>query len=184
VDDLLREFLREVTGAPARFAAELLQSVILLAIIWWAGRRWLGRRLAERQAEIATAVAEAAAAEREYPRIQEEARAVAAGVEPEKAAIARAAAERAEQERRAALDRLEAEARQVVTQARQTIESEKRRVLREASDRLAILTTETARRYLDEMLSASELHGLTQKAILESLQEMERGAPPPGTGVP
>jgi hypothetical protein len=62
------------------------------------------------------------------------------------------------------------------------VESEKERVRREASGRLLQLTTEAARRYLDEMLTETERRTVSQQAILASLQEMERGVPPGDAG--
>jgi F0F1-type ATP synthase membrane subunit b/b' len=71
---------------------------------------------------------------------------------------------------------MEAEAEEILAQARQTVEREKERFSRETGARLVQLTAETVLRYIDEMLTESERRALTQKAILASLGQMERGA--------
>jgi F0F1-type ATP synthase membrane subunit b/b' len=182
MQELLREVLREITAEPLRFVAEVLQSALLLGILIVAGRRFVGKRLVERQARIARELAEAETAERDGARLREEAGAAAARVAAEGAEAARALREQTNTERSASLAQLETEAREIVAQARQRVESEKERVRREASGRLLQLTTEAARRYLDEMLTETERRTVSQQAILASLQEMERGVPPGDAG--
>jgi F0F1-type ATP synthase membrane subunit b/b' len=93
----------------------------------------------------------------------------------------RAARERAGSERAAAGAQIEGEAREIITKARETVEAEKSRVVRETANRLIQLTTETTRRYLDEMLSESERRDLMQRAILAGVDELGPEAPP-GSG--
>jgi len=172
MEELLREVLHEITAEPARFVAEVVQSAVLLAVLAWAGRKALRRRLAARRERIAADLASADAAEQESVRLREEGQAVAARAAQEPGAILQAAQERAAQERAAATNRIEAETREIVAGARQRVEEDKQRIRREASARLIRLTTETARRYLEEMLSEAERRALTQKAILETLEEI------------
>jgi len=178
MEELLRGVLHGITLEPARFLAEVVQSALLLVIIGWAGGRYVRGRLAERRERIAGELARAEAAERDSVRFREEARAAAARGEAEAPAVVRTAREQAEHEREASIARSDTEAEQMIVQARDTVEREKNRILGESSERLIHLTTETARRYLDEMLTEGERRALTQKAILESLEEMERGSPP------
>ncbi len=166
-----------------RFLAEAAQSILLLGVIGWVGRGFVRRQLMERQARVAADLAATEAAEQECARMREEAAAVAARATQEAPGILSAAKEQAEKDRQAAIAQVEAEARQLVTQAEQTVESEKSRVVREASDRLTRLTAETARRYLDEILTESQRRALIQKAILDSLEEMAKGTPPRNAGV-
>jgi F0F1-type ATP synthase membrane subunit b/b' len=93
------------------------------------------------------------------------------------------AREQAQAERGAAIARIDSEAEQVIAQARQTVERDKNRVLRETSDRLIRLATETAKRYLSERLTESERRVLMQKAILASLEQLGQGPPPGSAGV-
>jgi F-type H+-transporting ATPase subunit b len=174
MEELLREILNDIAAEPGRFIAEVVQSVLLLAVVGWAGGKFVRGRLIARREKIATDLSEAEAAEQEAIRLQEEAAAIAARVDQEAPEISRTAIAEAGRERQASMASGETEAQQMVVQSRETAEREKNRVLREASDRLIRLTAETARRYLDEMLSESERRELTQKAILESLAEMEQ----------
>jgi F0F1-type ATP synthase membrane subunit b/b' len=179
--ELLREFLHEITGDPTRYLAELVQSLLLLGILGWAGRRSLRQRLDARRTRIVAELTEAEQAERDGSRLEEEARSRAARGREEAPALLHQAEADAEKERKAALDRIEAEAMELVAQARQAVEGDKVRVAREAAGRLVELTAEAARRYLDEMLTEAERRALTQKAILASLGELS-GSPSPGGG--
>jgi F0F1-type ATP synthase membrane subunit b/b' len=183
MEDLLREAIGALTADPVRSLVEVAQSLFLLVVLGWAGRKFARRQLAARQARVAAELAAAETAERDGIRLQEEARGVVAGIERQVADILRAARDQAEQERETSAARIETDAGQMVLQARQTVESEKNRVVREASDRLIHLTAEAARRYLDEILTESQRRALIQKAILESLEEMTGGLAPRDAGV-
>jgi F0F1-type ATP synthase membrane subunit b/b' len=182
MQELLREVLHEIAAAPARFVAEVVQSVLLLGAIGWVGRRLVGKRLVERRTRIAAELAAAEAAERRWAGIGEEVRAVVAGAQQDAAAVMRAAREQAEGERTAATTQVEREAEQVIAQAREAVEREKNSIARDASDRLVGLTTETVRCYLDEMLTEGQRRDLLQKAILVSLEELGEGSPPKSSG--
>jgi F0F1-type ATP synthase membrane subunit b/b' len=157
---------------------EVLQSVLFLSLVAWAGARFLRKRLSDRQARVARELAEAAAAEGDRARLLEEARATGARVAGEIAELVRTINQQAEQELQAAQAQVETEAQEVVAQARQSVDREKEHVRRDASARLLALTTEAARRYLDEMLSESERRAVTQKAILASLEQIGQGLAP------
>ena len=182
--ELLRDVLRGITAEPARFVAEVVQSTLVLVVLGWAGRRFVRRRLAARRETIAAQLADADAAERESVQLREEAAAAAARAREDSPAIVRTATEQADQERQASIARIESEALEVVAagpperRARQGAGSR-----HEASARLISLTAEAARRYLDEMLTESERRALTQKAILEALEEIAPGPPLREAGV-
>ena len=181
--ELLSDVLRGITAEPARFIAEVVQSALVLVVLGWAGRRFVRRRLAARRETIAAQLANADAAERESVRLREEAAAAVARAQQDSPAIVRTATEQADQERQAAIARIESEALEVVAQARRSVERDKERVRREASARLISLTTEAARRYLDEMLTEADRRALTRKAILEALEEIAPEPPPREAGV-
>jgi ATP synthase F0 subunit b len=172
----LQEILREIAARPLPFAAEVVQFLLLAAVILWAGRRPLGKRLDARRAKIAAQLAEAERSDRECVAMIEEARAVVARAEQEAPRVVEAARERAAAEREAAAAEVEAEASRAVEQARGAVERERERIAQDLSERLVRLTTETARRYLDELLTDSERQALARRAMLESLEELERGA--------
>jgi F0F1-type ATP synthase membrane subunit b/b' len=161
-----------------------VQSLLLVALLSWAVRRLAGKRLERRRAGIAAALAEADRFEREVEDVAAEARAVVVRAAEEGPRIIQAAQEAAEREREAALAAVEAEAARVVRQAREAVLREKASVRQEASERLVRLTTETARRYLDEILTDAERRAMTEKVIAETLEEMERGSRPGPPGDP
>ena len=181
--ELLSDVLRGITAEPARFVAEVVQSTLVLVVLGWAGRRFVRRRLAARRETIAAQLADADAAERESVQLREEAAAAAARATQDSPAIVRTAKEQTDQERQASITRIESEALEVVAQARRSVESDKERVRREAAARLISLTTEAARRYLDEMLTEADRRALTRRAILEALEEIEPEPPPREAGV-
>ena len=182
--EVLQAALDEIATRPAAFAAEVVQALILVAIVTWAVRRLAGKRLEDRRARVAAALAEAEREEHAADDLAAEARDVVARAEVEAPRIVASARDETEKERAAAIAAVEAEAAQLVQQARQTVEREEGSVRREASERLVRLTTETARRYLDEFLSDAERRAMTEKAILETLEELDRGAPPRTKGEP
>jgi F-type H+-transporting ATPase subunit b len=179
---LLREALQQITAAPGHFAAEVIQSALLVGGIVWFGRKLLGKRLVARRAQIAADAAAAAAAEERWARIQDEVGAVVAAAERDGAAILEAARRQADEERSASTARIEQEAEETIAEARQTIDRERHTAMRETADRLVRLTTETVTRYLDEMLTEGERRDLLQKAILATLQELGQEAPADRSG--
>jgi len=181
--ELLRDVLQEIGADPTRFLAETAQSLLLLGILYWFGRKPLRRRLDAHLAAVVAELAEAAAAEQDAARLAEEARSHVARAKDEAPAAVHEVEEGLARDRQAGLDRIEAEAREMVEQARQAVERDKVRVAGEAAGRLVALTTEATRRYLDEMLSESERRALTQRAIHASLEAMT-GAGAPGAGPP
>lgn len=180
MEEVLQAALREITASPLAFLAEVLQSALLVAIVAWAGRRVLGKRLGARRARIAAELARAEAAERESARMREEAREAVEQASREAPGVVQAARDRAERDRQAAVVEVEAEAERAIRQAQETVAADERKVVHDASERLVRLTAEIARRYLDEVLTERERRALTDRVILDALDELERGAPAPG----
>ncbi len=175
---VLEAAFEEVAARPWAFAVEVVQALLLVVILAWALRRIAGKRLEGRRAKIVAALEDAEAAERAAVDLAAEASAAVARAEEEAPRVVRTASEEAARERAAATAAFEAEAAALVEQARQTVERETESVRREASERLVRLTTETARRYLDEVLTDSDRRAMTEKVVLESLEELERGSGP------
>lgn len=172
--EVLEAALREIAARPLAFLAEAVQSVLLVALVAWAGRRVLGRRLAARRARIAAELAEADAAEREAARLREEARDLVERAAHEAPGIVEEARRRAEQDRGAAAGEAEAEAERAIRQARESVAADERKLVHDGSQRLVRLTAEIARRYLDEVLGDRERRALADRVILEALAELER----------
>lgn len=179
---VLQAALDEVTAHPGAFAIEAAQALVLIAALAWAVRRFASRRLEARRAGIASALAEADGAEREAGALTAEARDVVLRAEQEAARLVAGAREEVGRGRVSAAAEVEAEAALLVQQAREILERERQAARAEASERLVRLTTETARRYLDEILTDAERRALTQKAIVAGLEELERGLREPGAG--
>lgn len=175
--ELLREFVHEITARPTRFAAEVVQSLLLMAILWRYAGTAVRRRLAARRERIVAELTDADRAEEEANRLSEEARARVARAGEEAPALLRQAQVDAQQLRGDALRRIEAEAAEVVGQARQAVEQDKARVARQTAGRLVQLTAQATSRYLDEMLTESDRRALTQQAIAESLAALSESPP-------
>ncbi|HUM12736.1 MAG TPA: hypothetical protein VLT82_17440 [Myxococcaceae bacterium] len=176
--EALRAALHEVTARPLPYLAEVVQFLILVGVIGWAAHRPVAKRLAARREKIAAELAEAERDERAFVLLGEEARAAVAKAEEEAPGILAAARAEAAKERAAGIARAQAEAEEGIRLAGEAVEREKAKVAAEASERLLTLTTEIARRYLDEFLSEDERRSMTEKAILESLEGLERGPLP------
>jgi len=171
--ELLKEAIHEITAEPVVFAVEVVQFALLLGVIIWALPRFIGKGLVERRDKIAADLEEAAKTEKEYAGLKKEAQEIVVRAEAEAKAIIKTAKETAKKERKEASAQADAEVKEIILRAQQTVEADKDRVIAEASEQLISLITETTRRYLDEALTETERRELTQKIILESLEEME-----------
>jgi F0F1-type ATP synthase membrane subunit b/b' len=178
--EALQAALRDIAERPWPFVAEVAHFLLLAALVAWAARRPIARRLAARRDAIAASLSAADEAEREAAAMRAQAAAVPRDAEAEVPLILAAARAEAERQRQATIAEGESEAERLLREASQAVDADRTRAVQEASERLIRLTTETARRYLDEMLTEGERRALTEKAILESLGELERG-PPGGT---
>ena len=177
--ELIQEMLHEITGEPLRFAAEVVQFLLLVVLIRFLLLRSMGPALNRRRERIAAEVEKAGQADAAYAAAQQQAAALVAGARAEAQRTIEAAKEAAQDERRAGLDQAEQEAKAIVLQARQAIATEKDKVASEASEELVTLVTLVSRRFIEESLSDSERRTVTQKLILASLKELEGAASRP-----
>ncbi len=174
--ELIQEVLREITGQPLIFTVEVVQFLLLVAIVGFLLRRILGTRLKERRERIAAEVEKADRADAAYAEAQQQAAALVAGARTESQRIIEEARTTAQEERRTGLDRVKEEADAILLQARQAVETEKAKVAGEASERLVTLISEVTRRFIEEALTESERRAVTEKLILAGLKEMEGSA--------
>lgn len=174
--EALQATLREIATRPWAFVAEVVQAVLLLGVIAWAARGPVARRLAARRERVAAALASAARDEGEAASMHAQAGAVVRDAEAEAPRIVAAARAAAEAQRKTSDAAAEADVARLLDEARRSVDAERTKVLRDSSERLVRLTTDVARRYLDEMLTERERRALTERAIRESLGELERGA--------
>ena len=176
--EALRAALHEVAARPMPYLAEVVHFLVLVGVIGLVAHRPLAKRLAKRRERIAAELAEAERNERECVALGDEARGAEPRAKEDARGIVAAARTQADEERAAGTTRAQAEAEQAIRLAHEAVEREKTKVSAEASERLVALTAEIARRYLDEFLSEDERRAMTERAILESLEEMERGPVP------
>ena len=171
--ELLNEALHEITGNPVDFAVEFFQFVILMAIISFYVPRYVGPRLRGRRVKIIAELEETARIEKEYVGAGEKAAGIVARARQEASDILSEAQEKARMEREAAVARTGQEVESIILQAKQNIETEKGIIRGEFSQLLVDLVAETTRRFMDEALTESERHALTQNMILASFERME-----------
>ncbi len=170
---LIQEAFREIAAQPLIFAAEVIQFVLLAAIVGLLLRRIVGNKLKERRERITTEVEKAERADTAYAEAQQQAAALVAGARAESKTIIEAARRAAEEELRVGREKAEQEAGAILLQASQAVESEKKKVAAEAAERLVTLITEITRRFIEESLTESERRRVTEKLILAGLEEME-----------
>ena len=175
--ELFREMLREITGRPAVFAAEVVQFLLLVGIVLYLLRRSVGPKLKERRERISAEVEKADRVEEAWAEARKQAAVIAAEARAQAERILEAAGIAVHEQRRAGLERIEQEAAGITRRAQEAIAAEKERVVREGADRLVELITQVTRRFLEEALSESDRRALTHKLILARLKEME-GTPP------
>lgn len=173
MEELLKEALHEITTYPNIFLAEVVQFTLFLGVIVCAGRRFMGKKLKERQETIAVALKEADKTEREYAELKKEAEAIVASATEEVRQMIKTAKTKAKKELQTALRQADEEAKEIILRAGEMVKAEKERVISETSEHLVNLIAETTRRYVDEALTEGERRELTQKIILASLEEME-----------
>ncbi len=171
--ELIQEALREIAGQPLVFAVEVVQFLLLAALVGLLLRRIVGSRLKVRRERIAAEVAKADRADAAYAEAQQRAAQIVAGARTESQRTIEAARRAAEEELRVGLEKVEQEAGAILLQAGQTIETEKEKTTAEAAERLVTLITEVTRRFIEESLTESERRAVTEKLILAGLKEME-----------
>lgn len=170
--DLMRELLEEVAVRPIAFAAEVVQSLLLMVVLVWAGRRYAARALGKRHEQIAAALAQAANDAEQSVKLREEALAVLQNAATASADIVRQAQESAAQERTSSVSETDTASREMVAKAQNTVAAEKDHIRRAAADQLVRLTSDIARRYVDEFLTDAERRALTRTAIEVALQRL------------
>ncbi len=170
---LIQEAFREIAAQPLMFAVEVVQFLLLAAIVGLFLRRIVGNKLKERRERVTAEVEKAERADAAYAEAQQQAAALVAGARTESQRIIEAARRAAEEELRIGLEKAEQEAGAILLQASQAIETEKEKVAAEAAERLMTLITEITRRFIEESLTESERRRVTEKLILAGLKEME-----------
>lgn len=174
--ELFHEVGAEIAAEPVTFAIEVVQFVLLIAIVWviafgFGNRRgFVSNMLAERRNRVARELEEADGAE----AVLETARCAADAA----IAQARADAERqvadartsAEERKAAAFEADEREAEAQREHARHLLEMEREEMLAEAREQLLEVVGSATRHILSERLSPAEQRALVQRAIMATLE--------------
>lgn len=174
---LLAEVLSEIRAAPMHFVADVLQSLLLIALVTWLARRALGRRLHARAERIAAEVQGASDARREAARLVAEAAGVVDAARAAAPGIVQQARDEVERSRGDFVAGVDAEAAAIVDVARRTIAEERARLELRGAERLLAQATELASRYLEEVLNEQERRDVTHRAVQGLLDAL---SPAPG----
>lgn len=179
--ELLHEIGAEISAKPTTFIIEVVQFLVLLAIIWviafGIGKRrgFLSNMLVERRDRVERDLGEASSAGAALALAQERAQTSLEEARAESKRNIAAARRAARDERARAEESAEHEAEALRTHARQLLEMEHSEMLAEARERLLEVVGSATRHILSERLSPAEQRALVQRAIMASLN---------GTGTP
>lgn len=175
VAELMSEMFHEITGDPVRFAAEVVQFGLLVAIVWvvavGAGRRsgFVRNMLAERRQRVADRVqgAQDSVGLLEGARSQASAKMRAARTEARRIiGEAKRKAEMIEAEAHAEAD---AEAQRIATRAEEALATELAEMHVDIREQLVDLVAQATRSVMNERLTLAEQRHLIEGAVLASV---------------
>lgn len=175
VAELMSEMLHEITGDPVRFAAEVVQFGLLVAIVWvaavGAGRRsgFVRNMLAERRQRVADRVrsAQDSVGLLEGARAQASAKMRTARTEARRIiGEAKRKAEMIEAEAHAEAD---AEAQRIATRAEEALATELAEMHVDIREQLVDLVAQATRSVMNERLTLAEQRHLIEGAVLASV---------------
>jgi F0F1-type ATP synthase membrane subunit b/b' len=176
VSEIIREFVGEIAGDPLRFVAEVVQFVVLVAIVWvvavgWGSRRgFVANMLAERGERIRASVRSIAESEAELAQAREDAaQAVKAARAEARAALTDSKRDAAalEIEGRAAADK---EAELIASRAEQAIKNETAEMHADLREQLIDVVAQATRAVMSEHMTLLEQRELIEESIVASLQ--------------
>jgi F-type H+-transporting ATPase subunit b len=177
--ELFAEIGYEITSAPFKFVAELVQFVLLLTIIY-AVAIGFGKRkgmligiLDKRRESVAGRIERAGGAEAALAHAHEDADAMIAQAQTEAAAIVSQAQSGALAEAATARDAADAEAARVRKHAQDVMDNEFAEMHVEIRDQLVDLVAGATRSILNESLSAQEQRELIQDAVASGIDRIE-----------
>jgi F-type H+-transporting ATPase subunit b len=186
MSEVLHEIVTEIAAAPGTFAIEIVQFLVLSAIVYFVafglGRRkgMVSNMLTERHDRVAARVERAAHADEQLSRSRDEAQARIEAARAEASSIlreARASARSSRKELRAAAD---AEAVAIRERAAKVLEEERAEMHVEIRDRLVGVVAQATRALLNEGLSPHEQRQLIQGIVsteIDKLQASAEGTP-------
>lgn len=180
--EVLHEIVLEIGADPGKFAIEVVQFLVLVAIAYFVaiglGRRkgMLTNILAERRSRVAARVDRAAHADEELVRSQVEAMSRVAAAKSEAAAIVRQARATARVLGRQSRATTDSEAAEIRERAARVLEEESAEMRVEIRDRLVGVVAQSTRAMLNEGLSAHEQRQLIQGILSAQIGNLEESA--------
>jgi len=182
MSEVLHEVVAEIAAGPGAFAIEVLQFLVLAAIVYFVafgfGRRkgMVSNMLVERRNRVATRVERAAHADEQLAQSREGAAARVAAAKSEAATIlreARASARSSRRDLRAAAD---VEAAAIRERAASVVQEERAEMHVEVRDRLVGVVAQATRSLLNEGLSPQEQRQLIQGIVSSEIDRLEASA--------
>lgn len=179
VVELFREIAHEIVVDPVKFGIELAQFAALVFIIKGIGFGFgekpgmVTNMLRDRAERVRAELAEADSAIEELDAAHDLARETARRARSEARRIVADAKTRAADERVATLAAAEEEAAELRRQADQALAKERAEMLGGLREQLVELVAEGTKQILDQGYTAAEQRSLIQKAVIESLDDLE-----------
>ena len=174
--ELFHEVVAEIQANPTTFIIELVQFVLLYAIVWviafGIGKRrgFVSNMLVERRARVGRDLEEADGAEAALQAARQSAESAVADARAEAKRVLTEARRSARAVRASSAKAAEKEADALREHARQLLEMEQQEMLAEARERLLEVVGSATRHILSERLSPAEQRALVQRAIMASLE--------------
>ena len=183
ITEILHEVAKEFVGYPVRMIAEIVQFLILIAIVWMVAfgigkrRGFVANMLTERMGHVQEQVHEAQGANAQLDDATNAARdrEAAAAEEAERlVAEARAAAAKSEEQVRAEAD---AEATRIVERARMALVNETAQMQADLREQLVEYVSQASRSIMNEKLTVAEQRTRIEGAIVSGVATAGKAAP-------
>jgi F0F1-type ATP synthase membrane subunit b/b' len=180
--EVLHEIVLEIGADPGKFAIEVVQFLVLVAVVYLVAIGF-GRRkgmvvniLAERRSRVAGRVERAAQADDQLIRAQGEAKDRVAAAKVEAAAIVRQARTTARVLGKETHATIDAEAAEIRQRAMRVLEEEREEMHVEIRDRLVGVVAQSTRAMLNEGVSPHEQRQLIQGILSAQIGQLEESA--------
>jgi F-type H+-transporting ATPase subunit b len=174
--EILVEFGAEVTSAPLRLAAEVVQFVILAGIVWVVafgfGKRkgFVSNMLAERREAVFARIEEADGAPHALATAKQESAASTRSARAKARALVAQAKKDAVALETTTAEETNAEAERIVERAQAALETEREEMLLEVREQLIEIVSAAARAMMNEKMSVAEQRKLIESAITDSIE--------------
>jgi F-type H+-transporting ATPase subunit b len=180
--ELFAEIGREIAADPVKYGVEVLQFVILVALVWFVAMG-LGKRkgmvvkiLEGRRSRVASDLEGAAHAEERLESARAEAAEKVAAAKAESTRIVREARRMGRAETKSVLTAAKDEAAAMRRRAEEILEGERADMHRDVREQLVGLVALATRSILNESYSAAEQREMVQASVLAGIERIEDSA--------